>query len=449
MKKSSLVLQAAVAAACIVPFSSVRAQEPGQATPQAPQQPQATRTLEERIAELERQIRQDRLGVQPQEASVRTSWVSVDTAGIPDLQDAPKAPGVQSTVDVKLWGRVNFAASYDNFQGQGGIGGADFMNYVVKEGDEEVNLNPRDTRFGFAASNTWDDWTGRAVFEIDFYGDTSTANFGPRMRLGYVELAHKDGFSLRAGQDWTPIAQQNPGTIDYGILAWGGNAINRVPQITLRKKMGDSEWLLGAMHFRTLNLQDEQERMPWIVARYAWSGFAEKKGLLAVGGGYREATIANASGSVQNDVTDYMVSVEARLPLCSKITLSGEAWTGKGIGREFLRSNLDYNSDGNEIHGTGGFVNLEWKLAEQWMVNVGAGIDQPKDDDTTTNTIFGTAVAFDSNRTMFANVRYQLSKQAGIGVEFIDFETQQLAAVGDDGTVLRGQRYTFGTWFIF
>ena len=58
-------------------------------------------------------------------------------------------------------------------------------------------------------------------------------------------------------------------------------------------------------------------------------------------------------------------------------------------------------------------------------------------------------VAFDANRTLFANVRYQLSKQAGIGVEFIDFETQQLAAVGDDGTVLRGQRYTFGTWFIF
>ncbi|MBL8735273.1 MAG: hypothetical protein JNL12_02480 [Planctomycetes bacterium] len=449
MSKNSPVMQAAVAAASLLSLGTftgqLRAQEPA-APPSNTQQP---RSVEERLAELERLLRQERLGVQPQEASVRASWVSADTAGVPDLQDAPKAPGVQSTVDLKLWGRANFAASYDNFQGQGGIGGPDFINYIASEGNEELNFNARDTRFGFAAANSWNNWVGRAVFEVDFYGDTTSTNIPPRLRLGYVELVHSDGFSLRAGLDWLPIAQLNPATVDFGILAFGGNTFSQVPQITLRKKSGDSEFLLTAIHTRAGTLQDEEERMPWIGARYAWSGFAEKKGLLAIGAAYRAGNLTNSTGTIRNDVEDYFFALEARMPLISGFTVWGEAWTGKGMGREFLRGGLDYNGDGNEIHGTGGFLNLEVQLCEQLAVNVGAGVDQPHDDDTTTTTLYGTAVPFDSNRTMFANLRYKLSKQAGIGIEFVDFETQRVDPVGDDGTVLRGQRYTFGTWFIF
>lgn len=404
-------------------------------------------SLEERVQRLEQAARQERLGVQPTEAAFNTSWVSPDSAGIPDLQDSPKAPGVASTVDLKLWGRVNFASSYDNFQGTGGIGGADFQNFITAEGNEDLNFNPRDTRFGFAASNTWDDWTGRAVFELDFYGSNAGANLLPRMRLAYVELANSDGFSVRAGQDWTPIAQQNPGTLDFGILSWSGNLWNRVPQVTARYKTGDTEALVGVMHHRVATVQDQEERMPWIVGRYAWTGLMEKKGLLALGGGFRKNDLNN--GTATSDASSWLVAIEAKVPLGDALAMTAEAWTGAGIGSEFLRSGLDYDSTGEEMSGSGGFVSLEWKATDRISVNAGLGLDQPKDDDTSATTFFGGAVPYDANRTWFANVRYALNKQAGVGFEVMDIETERLAPSGDDGLRLRGQRFTIGTWFIF
>jgi hypothetical protein len=445
MQSRATLLQAAARAACVLSLTAIAvAQDP--TTPP----PSQGKTFEQRLAELETLARQGRLGVQPQEASFRTWWVTVDTAGIPDLQDAPKAPGVQSTVDLKLWGRVNFAATYDNFQGTGGIGGADFTNFITAEGNEEVSFNPKDTRFGFAASNSWDDWTGRAVFEIDFYSDVATSNFSPRLRLGYVELADKDGFSIRAGQDWIPIAQQNPGMIDYGILAFSGNLFNRVPQITARFKGADTEVLVSAVHNRVSNGQDQQERMPWLMGRFAYTGLMDDKGLLAIGGGVRDATISNAAGN--RSVTNWVGAAEARVPVCPQATIVAEGWIGAGIGREFLRSNLDYSSTGDEMEGAGGFVSLEWKPADKWQFNLGIGIDQPKDDDTTALTFYGAAVPFDANQSIFANVRYQISKQIGVGAEAVDITTELSdgsAGSGDDGRILRGQRFTLGTWFIF
>lgn len=407
--------------------------------------------IEARLAELERQVRQERPVAQAQDATFTVAWVATDTAGIPELQDPSKAPGVASTVDLKLWGRVNFAATYDNFQGASGIGGPDYMNYVTAQGNEELSFQGKDTRFGFAAASAVAAWTGRAVVELDFYGDSSSANLAPRLRLGYVELAHEGGCSLRAGQDWVPIAQQNPGTIDFGILAFGGNLWNRVPQVTARWQGGAHELLLSAMHLRTQNAQDQQERMPWVVGRYAWRGLLGDQGLLALGAGVRKATLVDAGGAAHAKVTDHVVAAEARLPVVDGVLLTAEAWTGAGVGREFLRTGLDYNSAGEAIAGRGGFLSGEWKFAERWTCNLGGGIDQPDDADTTVLTWYAGAVPYDSNRALFANVRCQLSKQLGIGAEVIDFRTEMVdgVAASADGQVRRGQRCTLGMWFVF
>jgi hypothetical protein len=408
-------------------------------------------TVEERLRSLEQAVRQERLGVGTTEAAFSIAWVDADAAGVPNFQDSPKAPAVASTVDLKLWGRVNFAATYDNFQGAGGVGGNDFHNYITSEGNEELNFNARDSRFGFAAANTWDDWTGRAVFEFDFYGTTSGANQIPRLRLGYVELVKAGGFSVRAGQDWVPIAAQNPGTIDFGILGWSGNLWNRVPQITMRYASGDLEGTFGVMHNRVAGAQDQQERMPWVMARLGLS-MMEKKGLVAIGGGIRENTItptAGASTGIDQDASSYLVALEAKLPVCSTVSMVAELWTGSGVGSEFVRAGLDYDATGDTMDGSGGFVSVEWKVADTVSITVGGGVDQPANDDTTPATAFGTAVPFDANQTVFANFRHQLSKQFGWGFEVMDMQTDALAPVGDDGLRLRGQRVTLGSWFIF
>lgn len=408
-------------------------------------------------ADLEARVQRLENALQPPPAAeasaVRISRVAAPEFTAPDLQ-AEKQPAVTSAVDLKFWGRVSFVSTYDNFQGNGSIGGIDFQNYVTKEGDEELSFNPRDSRFGFAGSSSFDAWTGRAVVETDFYGSNAGANLLPRIRLAYAEIAHRDGFSLRAGQDWIPVAVLNPGLIDFGILAWSGNLWNRVPQITGRYKTGDFEATLGLLHARVASAQDQQERMPWVVGRLVWNGLLDKKGVLAFDAGYRQNTItptAGASAGVGNDAVNHLLAVEAKLPVCDCLTVTAEAWTGAGIGAEFLRAGLDYDNTGAEVQGSGGFVSAEWKIDPTWSVNVGYGLDDPADDDTTARTAFDAAVPFDSNRTVFANVRCQWNQQTGAGLEVLQTETELAngATNGDDGSRLRGLRVTLGMWFVF
>src|SRR5687768_14305853 len=101
MQTRATLLQAAARVACVLSLGAIAVAQDPTTTPSTTPPPSQGKTFEQRLAELETLARQGRLGVQPQEASFRTSWVTVDTAGIPDLQDAPKAPGVQSTVDLK------------------------------------------------------------------------------------------------------------------------------------------------------------------------------------------------------------------------------------------------------------------------------------------------------------------------------------------------------------
>ncbi|MFH1843431.1 MAG: hypothetical protein ABIF77_09515, partial [bacterium] len=154
---------------------------------------------------------------------------------------------VSSSVDLKIWGRAVLNTHYDTDDVRGFT---DFATYLTGEGEGEMNFNPRDTRFGFAGATENGGNNYRCVFEMDFYGSNAGNNLLPRMRLGYVEMKTAGGFMLRAGQDWIPVAKQNPGTIDFGILSWGGNLWWRVPQITATKKTGDVELLASLMKHR-------------------------------------------------------------------------------------------------------------------------------------------------------------------------------------------------------
>jgi hypothetical protein len=418
------------------------------AAPVAAQDDRAS--LEARVQQLERAAQAP---PRAEEAAVRVSRLAAPDFEVPDLQ-GDKPPSITAAVDLKFWGRVSFATTYDNFQGSGGVGGLDFQNYVTKEGDEELSFNPRDSRFGFAGSSTFDDWTGRAVVEIDFYGANSGSNLLPRIRLAYVEVVHRDGLSVRAGQDWLPIAVQNPGMLDFGILAWSGNVWNRMPQITGRYKTGDFETTMGLLHARVSSAQDQQERLPWVVGRLAWTGFASQKGVLAIDAGYRQNTITPTAGAavgVDHEATSHMLAVEGKLPIGDSFAITAEAWTGAGLGAEFLRSGLDYDATGAEMQGAGGFVSAEWKIDPKWSVNCGYGLDDPANEDTTTRTAFDVAVPYDRNHTVFANVRCQWNQQFGAGVEALQTVTDLTndAVSGDDGSRLRGLRLTLGMWYVF
>jgi hypothetical protein len=354
-----------------------------------------------------------------------------------------KAERVWSKYNMRLYGRIKFDLNYDT---------AEFKKYndfigVVKEdaSNDSVNFNPRDTRFGFEASHTDGNWTANGRFEIDFYGTNSGNNLIPRMRLGYVDLANNSsGTSLRAGQDWIPVAQQNPATIDFGVLTAAGNLWWRVPQVTLRQKLGDVELLLSAMKHRREDTEEE-DRMPWFLGRLAYN-FGDGN-LVALGGGYRTGEYISDGGvHTGKDIDRSLVALELKLNL-GPVLLKAEGFWGEALGKDFLRYDMDVNdSDPNnpkEIEAIGGFISLTANATDDITVSAGYGIDDPRNDDMKTMRGNLGDRQFTKNSIAFLNTWYKVTKGVKVGAEIMYVETERFNSTD------AGLRYTLSTFYNF
>lgn len=340
---------------------------------------------------------------------------------------------VTSNVDLKFWGRAIFNMHYDT-----AIHFVDFMSYLTDDETESLNFNPRDTRLGFAATQKNGDWTYNGVFEIDFYGSNAGNNLLPRLRLGYAEAKRSCGLSIRGGQDWVPVAQQNPGTIDFGVQSWSGNLWWRVPQLTVRHRSDKIEYLIGVMKHRISDTQERQEKMPWFMGRVGLFDLLGEGSLLALGGAVRSVTVGD------EDYSPYLGAVEFVVPFGdSGVVLNGEAYYGAGVGREFVHYGFDYNPghpDGAlAIKSLGGFASLKIPASSKIDVNLGFGMDDPDDDD-----LVSVSAPYLKNTSLFANMKYNVTKQFGWGLEVCHFITD--TGLADE---LTGQRFTSSWWFVF
>ena len=397
------------------------------------------KTMQEKMMEMQKsmQAMQGRLG-------------QLETAPAPAVAQAAEgaapasgtaAPSVWSKYNMRLYGKVKVDAHYDTAE----LNNNDWVRAVVQGDDyknDSVNFNPRDTRFGFEAGHKWDNWLAKGRVEIDFYGDNAGNSLLPRMRLGYVDLSHDRGTSVRIGQDWTPVAQLNPSTIDFGVLSSAGNLWWRVPQATVRQKLGNFEILASAMKHRTTD-NEREDRMPWILSRVAYSnGFLGEKGMLALGAGYRHADYGDDNSE---DTDRWLVCGEFRYKY-NALTLKGEIWTGAGIGENFLRYDLDMSEEldpdqlSEPAAAFGGWIDLTYAFTDKFSMTAGYGVDNPDDDDIG-NTF--TDLRFTRNEQYYLNAWYQLAKPIKVGMEWIHVETER------DNDDNYGNRFTTSICYVF
>lgn len=378
------------------------------------------------------------------------SLIGFATPGLAEVE-------VSSGVDLKFWGRVKFDMQYDTEQMA-----VDFMSFLTDDHTEQFSFNPRDSRLGFRASSTQEKWTFSGEIEIDFYGSNTSNNLVPRLRLGFAEAKNSHGLSLRGGQDWVPVAQQNPGTIDFGIQSWSGNLWWRVPQLTLRYKPDNIEVLVSAMKHRVSNSQEQMEKMPWLLGRVGFSDFLGEGSLVALGAGYRSANDLLFSKTSLDwteplpptevvttslaDYQSYLVALELKVPFGGGWEANGEIYTGQGIGREFVHYGFDYNPwhpDGaREINSQGGFLNLKIPAGKKIHFNVGFGLDDPRDED-----LKDSSAPYLKNQTIFGNLNYAVTRHFGWGLEVIGFTTT--VAEADASRDIEGQRFTASMWYVF
>lgn len=372
----------------------------------------------------------------------------LEAAPAPEAAPPPSEGNVWSKFDMRLYGKLKTDFNYDTAEFKRYN---DYVGAVAAEQDHDndsTNFNPRDTRFGFESTHQWDDWLAKGRFEMDFYGSTDGFSLIPRIRLAYVDVSNKSGTSVRVGQDWIPVAQLNPATVDFGILSAAGNLWYRVPQATVRQQFGDFELLASVMKHRrgdfnkdasgaAISGTENEDRMPWVLGRVAYTNeILGKGGLLALGGGYRHADY----GTNNSENTDrWLVAGELKY-IVGPVTLQGELWTGEGIGGSFIRTDLDISEDGAAAAAYGGWLDLTYALTEKTTVTAGYGFDNPNNNDI--GTIFNDR-RFTRNEQYYINTWYALSKPLKVGLEWIHLETER------HEDVHTGNRFTASMQYLF
>lgn len=412
-----------------------------------------------RLEKMEQEIKSLKAENSALRETVEEEQVKVDTdrKAITELkksagQSTDGLRAVLGKYDMELYGRVKVDLNYDT---------AEFSRYgdligTVDEGEnnDSTNFNPRDSRIGIKVKRRDGVWLSEARIEMDFYGDNNGNNLIPRMRLGYVKLTNDDWkASLLVGQDWIPIASLNPPTIEFGVLSSSGNLWWRVPQVTLRKQICNFELMVGAMKHRRTSYSDE-DRMPWVLSKISYKdGILGNGGLLALGGGYKNAEVGSSYGGgkntsgQENSVDTWLLALEFKIKR-GRFTFLAEPWIGSGLGREFLRYGMDYNFDGDyagarpePIDSRGGFAAIQYKASQKVNLALGYGIDDPDNGDMKGMSLGDGQ--FTKSETVFANGWYQVTSAVKMGVEVMYLETERFNDKDN------GMRFTFSTCYDF
>jgi hypothetical protein len=376
---------------------------------------------------------------QPQMAA-KSDVPALTAEEVTALRSLKTLGNVWSKYDVQLYGKVKMDFHYDT---------AEFKNYndfvgcVAKESDYEndsTNFNPRDTRLGLKTSHKWDSWSALGRIETDFYGDNAGNNLIPRMRLGYIDVGYeKTHTNLLVGQDWIPVSQLNPSTVDFGILTAAGNLWWRVPQLTVRQRLGDFQVLASVMKHRRTDTENE-DRMPWLLSRIQYSDkLLGKGGLVALGGGYRNADYGQDSS---NNTDRWLICGELKY-VTGPFTLKGELWTGEGIGRNFLRYDLDMAEDGGPASAYGGWADITYALNDRITMTAGYGFDNPDNSDIGYEEIDTNDRRFTRNEQYFINTWYSLSKPLKVGAEYIYIETERHSKIHSGNRFTVSMQYDF------
>jgi len=330
---------------------------------------------------------------------------------------------------IKFYGHLKLDMAYDS----GRTNDGNTAMWVVPQpdgADNEYNMTARHTRFGmtYDAPESW----GPKAFgriEIDFYGGSPEFKPGVRLRHAYMLFEWESGWELLAGLTWDvpmPLWQWKLNT----AVGWNqGNTAFRRPQLrgAYKSKLGeDGHWKiavaiadpiardidgLGDDDGEDAGLPDFQGRLSFTFKLFD----AKKKTEIGVGGiyGKREADIDDHDDTY----TAWLYGIDLLIPITNDVRVLAEFYDSQAASSYNASLAMDYNKTlDTEIRAHGGYVNVIWKINKYWMVVGGYGVCDPKDGDLSAGNR-------SRNTSAFANVRFKLTKQAWIGLEYDRMET--------------------------
>ena len=407
-------------------------------------------TLAAELAQLRAQ-----LGGSPVAASNTTSPSGTAVAAPPDTQSAKASAqpaGLQynngkgftlqsNGASLKLWAEaklLGFSSSRYTFNsGQPLI-------VSPKNPDTSYDLSAQQSMvYGAFQGPKWHGWTPGA-FAIFWLQDNILAEgyqFTPVVYYGEIS---NGTWRFAAGQGFDVFAPRDPDTLPNGKLAASGNPGAYRPQFRLENHFKAGEGFGGALQLAASspvttalpdqvdlsNLQSQEivedngwpnvegrlslgfgaskERAGGRQLRPLELGFSGVVGQLRVLDNIRALTPLTLT-SDRSVISVWGAAFDGQLALGRRLGISGELYTGQGLG-EYMSGILQtYNRSSNQaVPTSGGWAQLYVYLSDNLRLNLGYGIDNAQD---------GGAFSLLTNATAFANLVWDVNPWLQLGLE--------------------------------
>lgn len=388
----------------------------------------STTAIEARINHLERELAELKALVK---SSAATSEKPVTST--------PLTVSSASGAKVQLYGFARLDGAYDS----GKINPGNTAMWVRPENlnnnDGEWNMTAGATRIGINLSGPdTKDIKLSGNIEMDFFGGGTENNQNPRLRHGWLKAYWPaSDFSILAGQTWDVNSSLIPFVDDPALMWSGGNIGSRHPQFRLTKGFSAGEKghvELTAAAARTIGeantLADtwntdpgKDAAIPAIQGRIAWSGpvlVADQPATVALSGHYAEEEWDTDKTGTHQTLDSWSCSVELSMPVSRKLTLAGEYFTGTNLDDYFGGIGQGVNTATvREIRSCGGWGAVRYTPSPSVTINMGGGIDDPRDSDLAAG---GRKV----NGTIFANIINKITPDLILGIQLSEWRTGYL-----------------------
>ena len=389
---------------------------------------------------------------------MKLKWIALVLIGSCALSASAVEVTLKDTdVRLQLYGYIRADISHDSQSTTPGELAFYVQPEVAGEKSGKTYFTARETRFGLnLIGPDFENWKTTGKIEMDFYGGGTDIAYNPRIRLGYLDLAHSSGFSARFGQDWETFIEVIPRIVNFSYLADAGALGLRRPQARLTQdiKITDhTKLVLKVAAARTVGQDldgggyDDGADAEWPTAQFnvalhqkLWM---DRTARIAFSGHFGQETLdtTEEGALVAEDTKDYdswSAQGAIYLPLSKCLTVQGSLWAGENLDTYFGGIGQGVNMGlGKAIAAKGGWAQVLWDPTEKLAFALGYSLDDPDDEDLN-------AGMRAKNELILVNGAYKLTKAVSVMAEYSHFTTDYLEgeeAVND--RVQMAMKYAF------
>ncbi|MBF0594882.1 MAG: hypothetical protein HQL22_07930 [Candidatus Omnitrophica bacterium] len=364
---------------------------------------------------------------------------------VPAVPAAPAGNFLKTGMDISLYGFLKADAifsSRDMGTSNLTVTQTNAQRPTATNGDDpQARITGQDTRLGLKLKAPDLDNGGKVTgqFEMDFgNSNTSQGNYTPRLRLAFAQLDF-DKWGVNAGQNWDMFAPLGPNTITPGVLYRAGNLGTRHPQAHIINKWGEFFGGKVTTKLGIIDSEDTAQEDSGMPVAAAYAGYEKNiLGVLStfgVGGIYGRS---NLVGKGTNNEGIYATTVGMTLKFTDWLAFKTEGFGGAGLNKFYGGPAQTYDrytysgttgtastvvdNPGKPIPVKGGFAELTLNPTKKLESNFGIGLD-----DVSKNLAYTTteqAYVWDYNKTYYTNLKYSLSKDLLVGIEYQKFYTK-------------------------